>query len=454
MRPVLVVILLLVTAPALAARKGWSPKTAKTPLPAPSATPAPSWIPETPFLEAKPEAPHAPSPEAAVFLAYKPVLASVTANRPGERGGLSQGSAFVIHASGLLITNNHVVAGSDEIRVRFSDGAPLDARLAGADPALDIAILRIDPPAALATAILGDSDAAREGDPVVALGMPLGLGATITRGILSGKERRVDIGAVGAAGSPVAFLQTDASINPGSSGGPIVDLDGRVIGVTTATIPAAKGISFAIPINLVKAAIPRLLREAGIGHAWLGLTLGPANGSGSEVIGVRHKGPADKAGLETGDVVTSLRGHSISSETDLADAVKGIVVHETVSLTYLRHGRVTKVDVTAGEVPIATPIENLILGGALLSEFSPDTPPEIRAGRRFDGTGVFFDNVPKGSAADKAGIQDGDVLMVLGMDNVSDLDDVRILLDRTEDADAFKLLVRRGEKTFTVIVAR
>lgn len=453
--PILLVpALVLIALPSMASRKGWHG--AKTPTPAPSPVPTPdaAAIPDPPFVETRPAVARAPSPEAQVFLAYKPVLASVTAQRSGERGGNSQGSAFVIHASGLLLTNFHVVSESDDIRVRFADGLPLPARLAGADPALDLAVLRIDPPANLGTVILGDSDAAHEGDPIVALGMPFGLGTTITRGILSGKERRVDVGTVGAAGSPIAFLQTDAAINPGSSGGPIVDMDGRVVGITTATIPAAKGISFAIPINAVKTALPRMLREASIGHAWLGLTLGPANGSGAEVIGVRHKGPADRAGLMTGDIVTAVRGRPISADSDVVEAVRDITVHETVSLSFLRRGKVTKVDLTATEVPVAPVLDSLILGGALLSEFSPDMPQNIRVGRRLEGSGVFFDNVPKGSGADRAGIQDGDVLAIVGMDNVSDLDDVRVLLDRADDAGAFKILVRRGEKQFTAIVPR
>lgn len=450
-------VLVAVAAPPAQAR--WR-RAKATPTPAPTATPTPdplASLPDPPFVESDAPSTRAPSAEALIFQAYKPVLATITAQRDPAHGGASQGSAFVLHASGLLLTSDHVVSDSDEIVVRFNDGVPRPAKLAAADPALDLAVLRIDPPGGkpLTPAVLGNSDAAREGDPIVALGMPLGLGATITRGILSGKDRRVDVGTVGAAGSPVAFLQTDAAINPGSSGGPIVDLDGRVIGVTTATIPSARGVSFAIPINAVKRALPALLRAGLAGHAWLGMTLGAANGSGAEVIGIRHQGPADQAGLQTGDIVTAIRGHDISSDADVAAATRDIVPHETVRIAYRRHGRVARVDVTATEIPVRGPGDAVIFAGALLSEFNPDSPESVTAGRHFGGgSGVFFDSVPKGSPAEKAGVQEGDVLMVLGMDSVGDLDDVRVLLDRELGDEQFKVLVQRGEKQITVILPR
>lgn len=434
-------------------------KSAPDATPGPVATPAPAVldVPDPPFVEKAPAPAREPSAEAAVYASLEPALASVTARRPAERGGTSQGSAFAVHPSGLFVTNFHVVKDSTELWLQTPDGRSLSARVAGAEPALDLAVLRAEAGEgsarpAFAVAPLGDSDRIRPGDPILALGVPLGMGPTITRGILSGKDRRVDVTATGAAGFEVGFLQTDAAINAGSSGGPLVDLDGAVIGVTSATMPSARGVSFAVPINAVKKALPEMLRHSGASRAWLGLTLGRADGSGAEVIGVRPGGPADRAGMKTGDRVTEIRGKEIRADADVAASVKDLSVHETVEVRYRRRGKVQVAQITAADVPLATaPPEALRLGGAALAEFGPSSEATSRSGQSL---GVLFADVPAGSGADKAGVKVGDVVVVLGMDSVADLDDVRILLDRAAEADAFKLLLRRGDRTFTVIVPR
>ncbi len=443
---VALVVVLLLPAPGVAKKK------ASKPAPVPAETPSPLAFPDPPFVERYVSDPKPRTAEAAIFAAFKPVLASVTASRPVESGGNSQGSAFVVHPSGLLITNNHVVSGASDIAVRFSDGESLPARLAGADPSLDLAVLRVDVAKPLPASVLGNSDRVEEGDPLLALGCPFGMSATITRGILSGKERRVDVGALGAAGSPIAWLQTDAAINPGSSGGPLVDYDGSVIGVITATVPAGRGVAFAIPVNVVKKALPEMLRNAGAGRVFLGLTLGPVTSSGAEIISVRPGGPGALAGLKTGDVITSLRGRALSSDADVVAAIQDLTVHETVRILYLRRNRVSVAEVTVAEVPKPpAPTEAIELGGAILAEFGPASDAAARSGQ---ATGVMFAKVPKGSGAEKAGVQHGDVLIVFGMDAIATLDDLRVLMDRTEGADAFRLHVRRGEKTLTLIVPR
>lgn len=448
---------LLVSSPETAeARRKKKPKA--TPAAAATSTPTVLDVPDPPFVEKAPSAARPQSPEAVIYAALEPALVSVNVARPVERGGFSQGSAFAIHPSGLFVTNFHVVNQGAEITLRFSDGRSYPARLAGAEPTLDLAVLRVDAPEGrarpvFAVAALGDSDGIRPGDPVLALGVPLGMGPTITRGILSGKDRRVDVATFGIAGFDVGFLQTDAAINAGSSGGPLVDLDGGVIGVTSATLPSARGISFAIPINAVKKALPEMLRHAGVSRAWLGLTLAAPAGSGADVIGVRPGGPADRAGLRTGDVVTEIRGRELRNDRDLAEAVKDLAVHETVDVRYRRNGKVLSALVKAVDVPVpgAARPEDVALGGARLAEFGPHSDAAAMSGQ---SSGVLFASVPHGSGADKAGVKTGDVVVVLGMDSVADLDDMRILLDRTTDAGAYKLLVRRGEKTLTVIVPR
>jgi serine protease Do len=458
--PIALVAAALVAFPAAAAKsKGKKkPLGASTAAPAATGTPTVLDVPDPPFVEKTQGASRPKSAEATVYAALEPALVSVTVTRTVERGGFSQGSAFAVHSSGLFVTNFHVVNNAAEITLRFSDGRSYPARLAGAEPSIDLAVLRADAPEGatrpvFAVAALGDSDTIQPGDPVLALGVPLGMGPTITRGILSGKDRRVDVATFGIAGFDVGFLQTDAAINAGSSGGPLVDLDGGVIGVTSATLPSARGISFAIPINSVKKALPEMLRHAGISRAWLGLTLAAPAGSGADVIGVRPGGPADRAGLRTGDVVTEIRGRDLRTERDLADAVKDLAVHETVEVRYRRKSKVLSALLTAADVPLpgVARADDLALGGAKLAEFGPTSDAAVMSGQ---SSGVLFAAVPLGSGADKAGVKTGDVVVVLGMDSVSDLDDVRILLDRIGDADAFRLLVRRGEKTLTVICPR
>ena len=189
-------------------------------------------------------------------------------------------------------------------------------------------------------------------------------------------------------------------------------------------------------------------------RAWLGLTLAPPAGSGADVIGVRPGGPADRAGMRTGDVVTEIRGRDLRSDADLVAAMKDLAVHETVELRYRRRGKVLSALLTAADVPLPGDQgpDGVSIGGATLAEFGPQSDAATMSGQ---SQGVLFAAVPLGSGADKAGVKTGDVVVVLGMDSVADMDDVRILIDRIGgDAEAFKLLVRRGEKTLTVIVPR
>ncbi len=415
----------------------------------PGSPPVDAPAPSPPYVEA-PASTRAPSLESLVFARVAPSLAAVITHRQGSLGGDALGTAFVVHPSGLLLTSHHVVRDAHAIRLRFADGSTVPARVAGADPAIDLAVLRVLPPGpesgpepgprpkVLRAAPLGKSEPVAPGDPVLVLAMGLGLQPTITRGIVSGKDRRLDLTAFGAAGIRSGFLQTDAPLEPGSSGGPLTDLDGAVIGVTTAMSPTSRSAGFALPIDVAKRAIVEILRRGAAGRAWLGLVLGPATAAGCEVLSVRPGGPADRAGLRSGDVVQTLRGRSIASDDDLTAAVRDLAVHETLSITYLRRGTVTRTRLTAEEVPAPSPDESRVsLGGAWLAEVPH---------------GVRFVEVPSGSRAEKAGVRTGDVLVVLGIDYVGNLDDVRILLDRRDDRDGVHLFLWRNDHGVSVVV--
>jgi serine protease Do len=235
--------------------------------------------------------------------------------------GKGQGTGFIIHKSGIILTNAHVVEGSDDIRVRLSDEREISARLIGRDERTDIALLQIDAGAALPVAPLGNSDNLQIGEWVIAIGNPFGLDHTVTAGIVSAKGRR-DVRPGGANAGFYDFIQTDASINPGNSGGPLINAHGEVVGMNTAMNAQAQGIGFAIPINMVKVIVPLLRAHGHAPRSWLGVYpqgLTPSlrkafktgTHTGALISDVVPDSPASRAGLRTGDLVYEFDGQKI-----------------------------------------------------------------------------------------------------------------------------------------------
>lgn len=233
------------------------------------------------------------------------------------------GSAFVYDANGLILTNNHVIEDASQIRVKFQGGRQMNATVVGRDPKTDIAVLRVDAKK-LPFLPLGDSDAVRVGDWVVAIGNPFGLSHTVSAGIISAKGRTgQDVVGLGDPSGYYNFLQTDASINPGNSGGPLIDLAGRVVGINTAIRAQANSIGFAIPMNMVRELLPRLIKDGRILRSAIGLhvaalqpddatRLGVATPAGAVVLRVMPGGPGDRAGLQVNDVIVGFDGVAIS----------------------------------------------------------------------------------------------------------------------------------------------
>jgi serine protease Do len=245
----------------------------------------------------------------------------------GQKVGEGLGTAFVYDPKGLLLTNHHVVDRASEITVGFADGLDLEATIVGSDAQTDVAVLRVAQEG-LPALPLGDSDAVAIGDWVVAIGNPFGLAHTVSAGILSAKGRtRDDVVGLDPNGY-FHFLQTDASINPGSSGGPLLDLEGRVVGINSAVRQNANGIGFAIPINMVKQLLPMLLTEGKVRRSAIGIIvdeidaddatrLGRKDRRGALVKGVRPGGPADQAGLAVNDVILAFEGTPIADPNAL-----------------------------------------------------------------------------------------------------------------------------------------
>ncbi len=238
------------------------------------------------------------------------------------------GSGFVIRKDGLILTNNHVVENAQEITVTLSDKQQYKARILGRDPKTDLAVLKIEPKGSLPAATLGDSEALRVGDWVMAIGNPFGLSNTVTTGIVSAKGRMI------GAGPYDDFIQTDASINPGNSGGPLYNMAGEVVGINTAIFSQSGGnigIGFAIPVNLVKNLVPELETKGTVTRGWLGVSVQPMTPDlarsfgldkerGALVGDVVAQGPADKAGIKRGDVIVSYDGKKVDQSVTLPGA--------------------------------------------------------------------------------------------------------------------------------------
>jgi len=274
-----------------------------------------------------------------------------------------EGSGVVISADGYIVTNNHVVATARgaTVTVTFNSGRQLDARIVGTDAKTDIAVVKVDA-TGLTAAQWGDSDALEVGDTVLAIGSPLGLAGSVTEGIVSALHRTITVGggqAPGGGGSAATTyadaIQTDAAINEGNSGGALVDLDGKLIGINSAIATSGStgniGVGFAISANRAKEVADALIRGQKVSHPYLGVSVGDAQGGGAQIQTVQDGSPADQAGLEVGDVVTKVNDKAISSSLDLVGAIQSATVGEKLTLTVQRGGSDRTITATIGETP-------------------------------------------------------------------------------------------------------
>jgi putative serine protease PepD len=292
----------------------------------------------------------------AVYASASPAVVSI-------RAGNSTGTGFLIDGSGRVVTNSHVVEGNDRVEVRFgSDGDSIQAEVRGIDPSSDLAVIEIDPgkvPAGVTPLRLADSGDVQVGDVAIAIGNPFGLDRTATEGIVSGVGREIQ--------APNGFsidsvIQTDAPINPGNSGGPLLDEGGRVIGVNsqieTGGSQGNVGIGFAVPSNAVREVVPALIRGEEIKRAYLGVQTAPAstsNQSGAQVQSIVSGGPADQAGIRTGDVITRIDGERVGEPSDVTQALSDDSPGRVVAVEIQRDGSSVTVRATLGTRPASTP---------------------------------------------------------------------------------------------------
>lgn len=369
------------------------------------------------------------------------------------------GSGFIIDADGYVVTNNHVIEHASEIQVTLGDGTRLDAELIGADPKTDLALLKVDSDTPLPYARFGDSNATRVGDWVVAIGNPFGLGGSASTGIVSARGRDIQSGPFDD------FLQIDAPINRGNSGGPLFDLSGRIIGINTAIFSpngGNVGIGFAIPSELASSVIDQLRTSGRVERGWLGVSIQQINeelakglgfdgDTGALVASVVPKSPAAKAGLKPGDVIVGIDGADVSQLKELTRRVADVKPNEVVVLTIWRNGERKTLDVSVGESP--TDVAEARRGepeskprlGLTLGELTPESRRQFRVDD--DVEGALVTSVTPGGPAAARGLRPGDVIVMVGQLPVRNLEETAnaIQTATSDGRDSVVIRVVRGE---------
>jgi serine protease Do len=378
---------------------------------------------------------------------------------PREFKSQSLGSGFILDRDGYVITNNHVVKGADEVTVKLSDEHEFKAKVVGTDPKTDIALIKIDPGnVTLHPVELGDSDAIRVGDWVVAIGNPFGYGHTVTAGIISAKGRII------GAGPYDNFLQTDAAINPGNSGGPLFDAEGRVVGINTAIVAGGTGIGFAIPINLAKEVVGQLKDKGKVTRGWLGVMIQEvtpelakqfdmAEPKGALVAEVSADGPAQKAGIQRGDVILKFDGTDVDKMHQLPRLVAQHTPGSDVKVVVLRKGEQKTLTVTLGELPEEVETAGGTQSAEGLGLTVQEITPELKQHLDTDvDQGLIISGVdPEGPAA-SAGLRRGDIILEINRSEVKSLGDYRKAIKEAKGKESVLFLIKRGQGTLYVVV--
>jgi serine protease Do len=379
-----------------------------------------------------------------------------------KRRGL--GSGFIVNDDGYILTNTHVVEKADKIQVTLPDKREFDASMVGIDPNSDVAVIKIDGNN-LPVVTLGDSKMVEVGEWVVAIGNPYGLPQTVTAGIISA-EGRANIGIVDYED----FIQTDAAINPGNSGGPLINIFGEVIGINTAIFSRSggyQGIGFAIPINMAKRVMESLITKGRVIRGWLGVIIQPVTEEIAESFGLKdatgvlisdvvNGGPAEKAGIQRGDVIMSFDGKEVDDPNTLKNVVAQTDVGKTVPVEVIRDGQAQTIQVTIGEREAemqANAGETSPSQSAKFGLHVQELTPEIASQLGYTGEeGVVVARVDPGSPAAEAGLRRGDLIQEIDRQPIQSLSHYnQALASRGKDKSGL-VLIRRGQNTLYVVV--
>jgi serine protease Do len=384
-----------------------------------------------------------------------------------ERRAQSLGSGFIIDASGLVVTNNHVIDGADEVSVTLQDNTTLKAEIVGRDESGDLALLKVKSDKPLPTVDFGDSSQSRVGDWVLAIGNPFGLGGTVTAGIVSARGRDIH------QGQYDDFIQTDAAINRGNSGGPLFNMDGQVIGINTAIFSPSGGsigIGFSIPSNMAKNIVSQLKAYGHPRRGWLGVkiqqvtpdiaeSLGLKDASGAMIAGITDGGPADKAKLRAGDIILKFDGQDVKEMHNLPRIVADAEVGKQVPVVLWREGKEVTLQTTlaerpadaqlasadAGAKPDATQPTDITGLGLKVAPVSQDLKDKFQLGA--DQKGVVITDVAPNTAAADRGLKPGDVIMEVQQGEVGSPADIQKQVDAARKADrkfVLMLIQREG----------
>jgi serine protease Do len=379
----------------------------------------------------------------------------------GPEGGFSQkslGSGFVLDTDGYIVTNNHVVEGADQIKVKLANGKEFDAKVVGRDPKTDLALIKINGSSDLQPLKMGNSDDLKVGSWVVAIGSPFGLEQTVTAGIVSAKGRII------GSGPYDNFIQTDASINPGNSGGPLINMKGEVIGINTAITASGQGIGFAIPTSTAKEVLPQLKGKGKVTRGWLGVSIQEITGDLAKSFGLKETtgalvaevvkgGPAEKAGIEQGDVVVGFDGKEIREAKDLPRIVAATPVGKSVTVKVMRAGKAMTRDLKIGEMEEKTAEVAKAPSGKRVGIGVQNMTPEIAQSLGLkNGSGIVVTQVEQGSPAAEAGIRRGDVIREINRKPVKNVEEFRRQVGESKEGASILLLVQRGEGSMYVPV--
>jgi serine protease Do len=385
----------------------------------------------------------------------------------GPRSASALGAGFVISEDGYVVTNNHVIEGADEIEVEFINGDIFPAKIVGTDANIDIALLKIEADKPFEYVAFGNSDVARVGDWVMAMGNPLGQGFSVSAGIISARNREL-------SGPYDDYIQTDAAINRGNSGGPLFNMDGKVIGVNTAIISPSGGsigLGFSMASNTVDPVVKQLKEYGEVRRGWLGVNIGSVNDEMAKALGLDEPagaiirdvfdGPAKEAGLKTMDVIVMFDGKEVIDSGALVRIVGSTPVGSTVKTIVLRDGKRMSIDVVLGQRPDPNALaqsdkpaepEQQGLLGMQLSEITPDMRSDMNLSD--DVSGVLLLSIESDSPAAASGLAAGDVITDAAQNSIEAIADLVKQVESAVDAgrESLLLLVRRGgEPRFVVL---
>ncbi|HLA09693.1 MAG TPA: DegQ family serine endoprotease [Pyrinomonadaceae bacterium] len=378
-------------------------------------------------------------------------------------------SGVIVSADGYILTNHHVVDGATEIRVETSDNRSFTAKLVGSDQPSDLAVLKVEG-ANLPVIVLGDSDKVRVGDVVLAVGNPLGIGQTVTSGIISAKGRSTGL----SDGSFEDFLQTDASINRGNSGGALVDTNGQLVGINSQILSPSGGsigIGFAIPSNMAKAVMDQLLKTGRVRRGMIGVNIQPVTADvaaslslpvarGAIVSAVQPGGPGERAGIRRGDVITAVNGQQITDHNNLRNVVASTAPGTNVMVTVLREGREQRIPVTLAELP-STTVSTAGEGGGgsgTGDKYGLTLEPltaemASRLGLSPSEQGLVVGRITPTGAATEAGMRQGDLIQEVNGQPVRTVAEFEGAIQRSGQRPALVLINRRGSPIFLTLRA-